>query len=149
MKVIFLQDVKGVADKGMVKDVADGYAHNFLLPKKLAKVATKDAVDEVLNERKKQEAKAVADLKQVQQLVSRLDGYEVLLSVKSAPGGKFYSAVNSQMVENELKKRGFAIGDVEVEFRDARPIKEEGEYEAVLSFDHGLEAEIKVVVKAS
>lgn len=148
MKVIFLHDVAGVAHKGDVKDVADGYARNFLFPQNAAKLATREALSELEEEKRIAEKRAVEDLERVEQLAETLDGYEVEISAKTSPVGTLYASVTPRRIAEELKKKGFAVPLDGVVIKDhAEPIKEEGEYDAVVNLEHGLEAEIKVIVK--
>lgn len=150
MKVIFLHDVAGVAHKGDVKEVADGYARNFLFPQNAAKPATREALGELEEEKKAAEKRAVEDLERVERLADTLDGYEVEILAKTSPVGTLYASVTPRRIAEELKKKGFAVPLDGVVFKNqTEPIKEEGEYEAVVNLEHGLEAEIKVIVKGS
>lgn len=150
MKVIFLQDVENVAIKGDVKDVADGYAANFLFPQDLAKPATEQLVAETQREKELREKAATEDLKRTQEFATKLDGFEVEVEAKASPEGTLYGAVSSEVVAGALKTNGFNIREDAVVFKDREePVKEEGEYEAVVNLDHGLEAEIKVIVRVT
>ena len=149
MKVIFLKDITGVAQRGDIKDVSDGHARNFLIPQGLAKLATKEAIAEVEREKKAREKQAVMDLERAEALAARLDGLEVEITVKASPAGTFYAAVTPHRIAEELKRRGFDVSLNSVELRDTVHLKEAGEYPAVVHLDHGLEAEIKVIVEAN
>ncbi len=150
MKVIFLQDVHGVARKGDVKEVADGYARNFLFPQNAATPATRDALRALEEEKRVIEKRAVEDLEQIERLAETLDGYEIEIVAKASPSGTLYASVTPQRIAEELKKKGFAVPPDGVVVTDhPEPIKEEGEYAAVVNLDHGLEAEIKVIVRGS
>lgn len=146
MRVIFLADVADVAMKGEIKDVAEGYARNFLLPGKLAKVATKEALAELEAEKKKIEKAAIEDLKKVEELTTRLDGLELTISAKASETGTLYAAITPIRVQEELKRRGFVVSSNSIEIKEG-PIKEAGEYEGLVHLDHGLEAEIKLIVE--
>lgn len=148
MKVIFLQDVPQVATKGEAKDVADGYARNFLFPQGFAKVATKEALLELEREHKAREKAALEDLKRVEALAEELDGLELEIQAKASEGGTLYAAVTSHRIVDELKRRSYLVPPDSVEIIDTTPIKEPGEYRAVVHLDHGLEAELKVIVEA-
>lgn len=149
MKVIFLQDVQGVANKGDVKEVAPGHAQNFLFPQGLAQVATKEALVALEAEKKRREKEAVADLERTEALIQKLDGYELEVSVKVSPAGTLYAAVTPEHIVEELKKRSFTLGRARVMLPDEHPIKETGEYDATVVLDHGLEAEIKIIIEAA
>lgn len=148
MKVIFLQEVPEVASKGEVKDVADGYAQNFLFPHGFARPATKEALAELEAARRVEEKAALEDLQHAERLAERLDGFELELKTKASDAGTFYAAITPRRVAEELKHHGFVVPPDGVEFKMEHPIKEPGEYEAVVHLDHGLEAEIKVIVEA-
>ncbi|MEX0877477.1 MAG: 50S ribosomal protein L9 [Candidatus Spechtbacterales bacterium] len=146
MKVILLQDIKNIGKKWEVKKVSDGYARNFLLPKKLVRAATPEALQELKADMEKQEVVATEDLEQVEELVASLDGYELVLQEKAGNTGKLYAGLTEDKILKELKKKGFKIKKASI--RMDNPIKEVGEYEVVLEFDHGLEAEIKIIVES-
>ncbi|MBI4280671.1 50S ribosomal protein L9 [Candidatus Uhrbacteria bacterium] len=147
MKVVFLQTVKKVAQKGVVKEVADGYARNFLIPHGLAKPATAEALQELKAEAERRKREAEEDLARVERIADSLDGYELEITVKISPAGTFYGGLAVKRISEELKKRGFSIAPEQISFKTDGPIKEPGAYEAVINFDHGLEAEIKIMVE--
>jgi len=145
MKVILLQDVEKLGKKGDVKEVADGYARNFLLPKKLAKIATKKALAILEKEKELIAKKAEEELKKIQEMVSKIDGEEIEIPVKVKPGKKeLYAKVSTQKIAQELLKKGIKVKKEQIRL-DA-PIKELGEYKAVVTFEHGLEAEINILI---
>lgn len=149
MKVIFLQDVQGVANKGEVKEVAPGHAQNFLFPQGLARVATREALAMLEAEKKRREKEALADLNRIEALVQKFDGYELEIAAKVSPTGTLYAAVTPERVIDELKRHGFEIPRANVTLPDGLPIKETGEYDATVVLDHGLEAEIKIIIAAA
>ncbi|MBI4133076.1 50S ribosomal protein L9 [Candidatus Uhrbacteria bacterium] len=149
MKVIFLQEVQDVAQKGDVKDVADGYASNFLFPQGLARAATKEALAELEAARQAEEKAALEDLQRAERLAERLDGFELELKTKASDTGTFYAAITPRRIAEELKHHGFVVPSDGVAFKVEHPIKEPGEYEAVVHLDHGLEAEIKVIIEVA
>ncbi len=147
MKVIFLQDVPEVANKNEIKDVTDGYARNFLFPQGLAKPVTRAALEELEKTKKALESAALEDLRRTEELAGKLDGYELEIMARASPEGTLYAAVSPRRVAEELRQKGFAVPGENIKFKDDGPLKEEGEYEAVVNLDHGLEAEIKVIVR--
>lgn len=144
MKVILIQDIQKLGKAGDVKDVAAGYARNFLFPRKLARLVTQKNLREVEKIKLAQELKAKLDLEAVEKLVESLDGYELVVPGKIKEEGKLYGSISDSVIAKELKKQGFDIGKSQIRLGD--PIKEVGDYEVVVSFDHGLEANIKVSV---
>ena len=144
MRVIFLKDVPGVAKKYEVKEVADGYARNFLLPNKLAKLATPENLKWLKSALKKFEEKASQEFKEVADLVSRIDGLEVEIPVKVGDKGQLFEGVTPVKIANALKQMGFDVKKNQINLKD--PIREVGEHSVKLKFDHNLEAEIKVII---
>jgi len=146
MKVILLQDVENLGKKYDVKDVNDGFARNFLIPNNLVKVAAKDSLKWLECQKVNMEKNAEQELKQAQELASKLDGCEVIIDVTVGEEGQLFSAVSAQKIVDKLEELGFKIKKSQIEL--AEPIKEQGEYPLKLKLDHNLEAEIKVIVSA-
>lgn len=144
MKVILIQDIEKLGKTGDVKDVAAGYARNFLFPRKLAQLATQKNLREVEKIKLTNELKAKLDLEAVEKFVESLDGYELIIPSKIKGEGKLYGSISDSTIAKELKKQGFDVEKGQIKLND--PIKEVGDYEILVSFDHGLEANIKVSV---
>ena len=144
MKVVLLEDVEKLGKKFEVKEVSDGYARNYLIPKGLAKPATKEVLEWVKIQKEIKEKRAEQELKKVQEMATKVDGQEVVIPVKVGEEGQLYESVGVQKIWEELKKLGFGLkkGQIELE----KPIKELGEFPVKVKFDHNLEAEIKVIV---
>ena len=105
MKVIFLKDVKGKGKKGEVKNVADGYAHNFLLKQGLA-VEANSANESTLNaQKKKEEKQAAEELEESKQLKAKIDEITVELTAKSGEGGRLFGSITSKQIAEELQKK--------------------------------------------
>ncbi len=144
MKVILTKDVFKLGKKDEVKEVADGYARNFLFPNDLAQPASEEALAQ-LEERKKQLAElAEQDLQVTEEAVAALDGQEIEIAVKVDEHGKLYGAVNEARIAKLLKDKGFKVTKKQVKL--VEPIKELGDYEITIEFPHGLEAGIKLAV---
>ena len=144
MKVILLKDVPKVGKKYDVKEVADGYARNFLIPKNLVKPATDTAIKALEAEKAAAEAMAELDLAQTEELVSRLDGQEIEITLKVSEEGKLYGGLTPLKISKALQGKGFEVKKNQIKLND--PIKETGEYEVAIEFAHGLEAKVKVIV---
>ena len=144
MKVILLQDVEKIGKKYEVKEVADGHARNFLIPKGLVKPVTEkslkwlEAQQEVLKE------KAEQDLKKFQDLATSLDGQEIMMPVKVGEEKQLFEAISVQKIFEKLKEIGFDVKKNQIIL--AEPIKELGEFPVKIRFSHNLEVEIKVIV---
>ncbi|MDP3981937.1 MAG: 50S ribosomal protein L9 [bacterium] len=144
MRVILLQDVKNIGKKFEVKEVADGHARNLLLPKKLAQIATPEALEWLKIQKEIQEKKAENDLKKIQSAASQLDDLEVLIQVKTGDEGQLFESITAQKVADRLKDMGFAIKKNKIQLTE--PIKELGEFPVIVSLEHNLEATIRVIV---
>lgn len=146
MKVILLQKVSDLGDADEIKDVADGYARNFLFPRHLAVPATAPAVGDLETRQKRQVKEAEHELHEQQALADRIDGYEVEIKQKVSEKGLLYAAVTPHKVAEQLNKLGFPVIKEQLAMK---PIKEPGSYPVTVKFRHGLEAEIVVVVVAT
>ena len=144
MRVILLKDVEKLGKKGEIKAVADGYARNFLIPNKLAVLATKSELAKLEEQKKIEAQKAEEELLHFQEIASQVDGLEIEMPAKVSEDGKLFGAVTPSQITEKLKEKGFDIGKEQVKLES--PIKEIGEYEATVEFPHNLEAKIKVIV---
>lgn len=104
MKVIFLQDVKGKGKKGEVKNVADGYAQNYLFKKGLAVEATSANLKQLEAQKKKEEKEAAEELAQAKKLKEQLENITVELKAKAGEGGRLFGSVTSKQIADQLKK---------------------------------------------
>ena len=144
MKVILLQDVKNIGDRGEIKNVSDGYFRNFLLPKKLAEVATEKAISDIKKQDVENAIKEEKDLLRTEKIAEKLDGQEFIIKAKTNEQGKLYAAISKQDIAELLNKKMFKIKKEQI---NIVPIKETGEYDAVITLNHGLEARIKIIVE--
>jgi large subunit ribosomal protein L9 len=120
MKVIFLKDVKGKGKKGEVKNVADGYAHNFLLKQGLAVEANPANVSSLNAQKKKEEKHAEEELAEAKELKETIDKITVELNAKSGEGGRLFGSITSKQIAAELqKKHGIKIDKRKLELEDA------------------------------
>jgi len=146
MKVILLQDIDGLDKKYEVKEVKNGHARNFLLPGKLARAATKQALKWLADQKEVIEKEAEEDLKKSQALASQLESLELNIAVKVGDEGQLFESINNQKIVEKLKEMGFEVKKSQVKLEN--PIKELGEFPISINLDHNLEAEIKLVVSA-
>ncbi len=120
MKVIFLKDVKNVGKKGDIKNVAEGYAHNFLLKNNLAVEADQAAMSKLAGQQKKQEKAAEQELDDAKQLKAELEALTVELTAKSGEGGRLFGSITTKQIAKELeKKHGHKIDKRKMELDDA------------------------------
>lgn len=144
MRVILLKDVENLGKKYEVKEVKEGYARNFLIPKGLARKATEKALGWLKLQKEKEAKKAEKELKKFQDAASAIDGHEVIIPVKIGEKKEIFESITSQKIFEELKNAGFNIKKNQIDLPE--PIKELGEYPIKIKFKHNLEAEIKVII---
>lgn len=124
MKVIFLKDVKGQGKKGEVKNVSDGYANNFLIPRGLAEPANASNVKQ-LEQRKMAEVRnKQKEKEQARELAGKLEKTEVVLKAKAGEGGRLFGAITSKHIADELKKMNLDIDRRKIELDE--PIRSLG-----------------------
>jgi large subunit ribosomal protein L9 len=142
MKVIFLQDVPQLAHAGQIKEVADGYARNYLIPRKLAALARSQAVSQIEIKAKKMEAHLTAEL---QELAGQLEGKEVSLRAKAGAKEKLYGSITSADIAAELKKvTGLEIDKRKIGLEE--PIRQLGSYQVVIKLGKDVAPTIMVTV---
>lgn len=146
MKIILLSDIKKIGKKWDIKRVADGYARNFLFPRGLARLANQEALDRLEEELRKRELLATQELGKIEDSISSLDGLDVVIKVKVEDNSKLYASINTETIMHALSDMGYKVSKDNIKLD--KPIKELGEYEVSIEFDHGLEAEIKLIVEA-
>lgn len=144
MKVILLQDIENMGKKFDVKEIADGYARNLLIPKKLVQPATKQALEWAEMQRNIQGQKAEEELKSTQESASQLDDLEVTISVKVGEEGQLFESIGAQKIADSIKVMGFKIKKEQIQLEE--PLKETGEFLVKVSLEHNLEAEIRVII---
>lgn len=106
MKVIFLQDVKGKGRKGECKEVADGYARNFLLPRGLAEIANQANLKKLKKQQQKEAEKRKAELEQAKQLAKQLEEKELIITTnKVGENGRLFGSITTKQISQELKKQ--------------------------------------------
>ncbi len=147
MKVILIKDVQNLGGVGDIKDVADGYARNFLIPGGYVKVATKNAIKQVEELKVKKEEQAKENLEKVEMVAGKLEGVSVMIKSKADDSGKLYAAIKPEEISEALEDKGFKVDKNKIVIKE--PIKEMGDYEAVVNLEHGLEVKIGVVVESN
>lgn len=105
MKVIFLKDVKGKGKKGEIKDVAEGYARNYLLPRRLAVEASSGNLRAAEEQRKRQQRRQEEERAEAIQLAEKLKELSLTITAKAGEGGRLFGAVTSKQIATELKKK--------------------------------------------
>jgi large subunit ribosomal protein L9 len=141
MKVILLADVRGVGRKNELKEVADGYARNFLIGRGLAVaadergMAVKKQADAVLN----------AEIARLQAIAARLKNMPLVFTVKTGEHKEVFGSVSKRDIESLLREKGVAEGELILE----HPIKATGDHEVELRLGKGVSAAVIVQVRAA
>ncbi|PAE43683.1 50S ribosomal protein L9 [Bacillus sp. 7884-1] len=146
MKVIFLKDVKGKGKKGEVKNVADGYAHNFLIKQGLAIEASNTNISTLEGQKKKEDKRAAEELSEAKKLGEQLEKITVELSAKAGEGGRLFGSITTKQIAEELqKKHGIKIDKRKMELSDA--IRTLGHTKVPVKLHHEVLATLTVHVK--
>lgn len=144
MKVILLQDVKKIGKKGDVINTSDGYARNFLFPRKLAQEAN-DANLHILNNKKENERKQkLAELEAAQKVASELKGKEIKIEAKTGEGGRLFGAITSKDVAELIKTQYKVEIDKKKIVMDT--IKVAGGYEIEVKLYPQVSTKMKVII---
>ena len=145
MKVIFLEDVTKVARAGEIKEVADGYGRNFLIPQKLAMLASSSAISTVKVQRRirtKEEAQLETGMLE---LARQLEGKEVILKAKAGAKDRLYGSITNTDIASELEKTAELVIDKR-KIELAEPIRQLGSYEVAIRLAKDIIPKIKVTV---
>jgi large subunit ribosomal protein L9 len=148
MKVIFLGDVKNVGKKYDIKDVSAGYARNFLLPGKLAEIATPEAIkklDSMKAAHEKEDKEAVAHL---ESLAKRINEIKIQFELKADKSGVAFGSVNKETILKAMREHKL-IGAERIDIDLKYPIKELGEYVVPIDLKKGVTAKLGVIVVKS
>ena len=146
MKVIFLQDVKGKGKKGQMAEISDGYARNYLLPKKLAMEATPDAINTMRMNDKAAAERAAKERAEAVDVSKKLREMTVVVTAKGGGAGKLFGSVTSQEIADALKaKSGIVIDKRKIVLSD--PIKNVGTYTVQCKLGYEITAPLTVKIE--
>ena len=145
MKVVFLKDVTRVGRAGEVKEVADGYAKNFLLPKKLALPATPSSIKMAEALLRKEEQGQQLHAEELVEVARQLEGLSLDFKMKVMEEGRIYGSIRDNQIAEELKRlTGIDIERTRIELLE--PIRQLGSYELTIRLGRDLAPKVKVVV---
>ena len=145
MKVLFLEDVEGVAHGGDIKEVKRGFAKNYLLPKNIAILATKASLERIPKLKTQADKNRIQRINHMKELAGEIDGLRVNLPMRSGPNGKLYGSVTNNIIASELS----ALSSKEIERRMVilpESIRRVGIFEIKLHLDSEVEANISLLV---
>ena len=144
MKVVLLQDVKGLGKKGELVNTSDGYARNFLFPKGLAVEANASAMNDFKNKEKAKQFHKAEEIKAANAVKEQIDGKTVKLNAKAGANGKLFGSVTSKDVAEKLNKE-FSL-DIDKRKIAMQDIKAFGTFQAEVKIYQGISANIFVHV---
>ena len=145
MKVILTQDVKGQGKKGDLVNVSDGYARNFLLPRKLATEATKEAINAMKGQKDAAAYHNQKELEEAQELGKKIETVTVVMTAKSGENGKLFGSITSADIAQALKMQHHFVVDKK-KFVLPEPLKSTGEITIKIKLHSEVTANLKVNV---
>jgi large subunit ribosomal protein L9 len=144
MKIILLQEMRNLGKKGDIKEVAEGYAQNFLIPKKLVEIATQNAVRKIEMEQEKERQKKEQTHQAAEDLAIKLKKVRLVIAVKEK-NDKLFGSVNSKMISAELAKVGLDISPDCIIIKQI--IRKTGRHEIRVRLAEGKEVKIVMEVQ--
>ena len=146
MKIILLQDVKSVGKKGDIIDANDGYARNFLIPKKMGVPANAENMNNLKLQKSNEAKVAQEQLEEAQNFAKELESKEVVLSIKAGEGGRTVGSVSSKEIATAFKEQcGITIDKKKIQLQES--IKNFGVYEVKIKLHPKVTGTLKVKVK--
>lgn len=144
MKVILLEDVDRLGRRGAVQNVADGYARNFLFPRKLAIPATEANIKLAQSQTKKVEVQEAKEEKSAAELKAELEQVSVTIPMKAGEGDMLFGSVTTASIAEALEKQGYTIDKRRIELEE--PIKRLGDHQVSIKLHRNVAADVKVSV---
>ena len=148
MKVVLIEDVKGTGKAGETKDVAAGYARNFLIPRRLAQPATRGAQQQIEREKATATQREQRELTEAKSLAAKLEAAQVVLKLRSGKDGKLFGAVTNADVASALKQQhGITLDRRKIEFEE--PVRAMGPGAAHVKLHREVTARIPLMVTSA
>ena len=144
MKVLLCEDIKKLGWLGDVVEVTVGYARNYLLPQGLAKVATKDSIKAIAEEKAKRSEQRIQDSNRLETAAQSVEGAEAVVAAKANEQGHLFGSVTERQIAANLREQGFEVADEIVQLPEH--IKEVGTHSVTLKFAENLSVNVNVVV---
>ena len=145
MKVILTQDVKGKGKKGQMIEVSDGYARNFMLPKKMAIEATPDAINTMKMNDKATQERIAKEKAAALELAGKLRGMTLVVTAKGGGAGRLFGAVTNAEIAAALEKQGVKLDKRKIVISD--PIKNVGTYTVTCKLGYEISAPLTVKIE--
>lgn len=146
VKVVLLEEIRGLGKKYEVKDVANGHARNFLFPNKLAKPATASALKESEQLTSRLQKNEAENKKRLEELAGKINELKLEFEVKTDETGAVFGSVTKEMILRALRKHNL-VRKERVDVTLNRPLKELGEYKLRIDLKKGIEADLVVILR--
>ncbi len=145
MKVILLQDVKGKGKKGQMLEISDGYARNFMLPKKMAIEATPDAINTMRMNDKATAERIAREKAEAMEIAGKLRAMTLTVTAKGGGAGRLFGSVTNQEIADALAKNGVKLDKRKIVIAD--PIKSVGTYTVTCKLGYEISAPLTVKIE--
>ena len=144
MRIILLENIKGLGQMGDIKNVKDGYGRNFLLPRSLAKIATAGAEKQAELLKQKLTKLIEIENQNTQAIADKLKDFVLEINEKANKSGTLYEGVTPKIISEKLSENGFEINEEKIILKE--PIKKVGEHIAILQLTDAVSSEIKLKI---
>ena len=145
MKIILLQDIRGKGKKGQMLEVSDGYARNYMLPRKLAVEATPDAVNTMRMNDKATQERIAREKAEAMEISRKLRGMTLTVTAKGGGAGRLFGSVTNQEIADALEKNGIKLDKRKIAIAD--PIKSVGTYTVTCKLGYEISAPLTVKIE--
>lgn len=145
MKIILKEDVKTLGKKGDIKEVTEGYARNFLLPRRLAEAATEASIKNAEIKKEKEKEDARKQREKAKDVIEKIQGKKISIRSKEKKG-KLFGSISAKDIIKELAKEGIAVNEKSVKMESS--IKKVGNYTIRIALENDLEAKVDLAVES-
>lgn len=135
MKVILLQDIRGIGKKGEVREVRDGYVRNFLIPKNLVKIATPETLKQFISEQGALKIKHDALRKKLLEVSAKIQNTVFSFYLRTGEKGEVFGSVTKKDIEKALREKGILFEDIEIKNGHLKAV---GDHEVEINFGEGI-----------
>tara|TARA_Y100000590_G_C15585170_1_gene963881 strand:+ start:359 stop:805 length:447 start_codon:yes stop_codon:yes gene_type:complete len=144
MKIILLKSQNNLGNVGDIVNVKDGYARNFLIPNKIASVASKENISSLQSWIEQESKKEANNRKNLELLAKYLDKLTLKFSLQAGEGGKLFGSVTSQMISDEIDQQGYSVDKKEIILEE--PLKQTGNHFVHVNLSEDLKPKIKIKI---
>lgn len=146
MKVILLKDLKGTGKKGEIKEVSDGYARNYMIPKGFAQEATSQNINLLNQQNSSKQHKMDTEKQEALDIKQKLEGSKLIIKAKAGEGQRLFGSITSKDIEDELKKqKNIVVDKKKIDLKE--PIKMIGSFTVKLKLFTGVNCDLQVEVE--